>query len=195
MWKSHISSNYWLTPTTKTVSTYNFVNELRLHSRNNTIQWKYNLNRDQEKSIFWMTEPTMNMITANRKTHLLNLFSVGMTIGSEPGVVPSLFPVRLVYSGEESPLYPLDSCVSWPECLFVPHFKHFTLSVGLIWPHVWQCHCSTDAMEPILIHTWLWNHNTAPFYENKFRSKKNENSWSTMLFVYNFFLKQTRTCV
>lgn len=94
------------------MSTNNFVNELRLRPPNNEIQWNYNLNRGHEKSILRMTAATMKLITANRKTHLLNLFSVGMTIGSEPGVVPSLFPVRLVYSGEESPVNPLQRSVS-----------------------------------------------------------------------------------
>lgn len=116
-----------------------------------------------------------------------------MTIASDPGVVPSLFPVRDVYSGDESLQFSLDIPLSWLDTRFVPHFKHFTLSVGLIWPHVWQCHCSTDAIEPILIHTWLWDHNKASFYENKFRFEKNENSWSTMLFVYNFFLYRYAT--
>lgn len=99
------------------------------------------------------------------KTHLLKLFVTGITIGSDPGVVPSLFPVREPYSGEESsPKYCFVDSVSWLETLFVPHFKHFTLSVGLIWPQVWQCHCSTDAIEPILIHTWLGNHNNSAFF-------------------------------
>lgn len=99
------------------------------------------------------------------KTHLLKLFVTGITIGSDPGVVPSLFPVREPYSGEESsPKYCFEDSVSWLETLFVPHFKHFTLSVGLIWPQVWQCHCSTDAIEPILIHTWLGNHNSSAFF-------------------------------
>lgn len=37
-------------------------------------------------------------------THLLKLFVVGITIVSEPGVVPPLFSVREAYSDDESPV-------------------------------------------------------------------------------------------
>lgn len=122
------------------------------------------------------------------KCYLLKLFVAGMTIASEPGVVPPLFSALDAYSEDESVQYRFGISLSWPDTLFIPHFKHFTLSVGLIWPHAWQCHCSTDAIEPILIHTWLCDHNNTSFYKNNLMPTKNENSWSTMLFVYYFFL-------
>lgn len=191
--QSHFSNNWWLTNTKNCTLTSNLLNELASSARNNVIQWKYNLKYRSRKIDTLLTE-THNDWGNNwkKKTHLLKQFSVGMTIGSDPGVVRSLLPVRDVCSGEESLQFPLNEPLSWLETRFVPHFKHFTLSVGLIWPHVWQCHCSTDAIEPILIHTWLWYHNNSSFYENKLRFKKNENSWSTMLFVYNFFYIGTR---
>lgn len=76
--------------------------------------------------------------------------------------------------------------LSWLETRLTPHFKHFILSVGLIWPQESQCHCSTDAMEPIAPHSWLLWHNNHANHVNNSQKQNNENSWSTM-FVYYFF--------
>lgn len=61
----------------------------------------------------------------------------------------------------------------FPRC--VPHRMHLVRSVGFIRVHRSQCHCRTEAIEPILLESWLFYH------EISFGLQIFQASWSTIL--------------
>ena len=67
---------------------------------------------------------------------------------------------------------------------WVPHRIHLARSVGFIRAHRSQCHCRTEAIEPILLESWLFYH------EISFGLQINRASWSTILmhFVAEFVM-------
>lgn len=60
----------------------------------------------------------------------------------------------------------------------VPHRAHLPHSVGFIKVHCSQCHCRTEAIEPILSESWLF-----PYYMTT-NSQIHSTSWYTILIIW-----------
>lgn len=77
---------------------------------------------------------------------LLLLPASTLTAASRRGALPPLRSALLLVARSSLPWLALSSLLSRVS----PHLAHLALSVGFIKAHSEQCHCNTDAIEPIL---------------------------------------------
>lgn len=144
------------------------------HKWSTYIKW-INILRD---SINYNTHHKEDFFVQVRKLHSPAFFVTGITV-SDSRVV---FSFSVVYFDFTSPFRAVLSTASvlslhwFPRC--VPHLMHLVRSVGFIRVHRSQCHCRTEAIEPILLESWLFYHEIS-FGLQIFRA-----SWSTILILF-----------
>lgn len=112
----------------------------------------------------------------DRRLHSPVSFDNGITVSDSRALFSFSFVVYFDFTCPYRAALATASVLSlnwFPRC--VPHRMHLVRSVGFIRVHRSQCHCRTEAIEPILLESWLFYH------EISFGLQVFPASWSTIL--------------